>query len=271
MAIRRPTFAEVLAVSRAKGKSSKAPSLWNGLQALYTGIQGGGGVWMDVSGNGHRGTLDAGVTWSNGGVTTDQEGEKVALAGLSTRMNGWSQLTAVAIINIASQGVGTEYGRTFATATNTEAELFFGNTLGRYYGRVNGTAFGGSTNFPAGKFDVDTMVALRWVAGETDGAQLWIDGVQSDSATVAGTITLAGDAYVGNLAAADRTQDGTTKFLGVWDYGFTASQMRAIYANPYALITMPDNIALWAVATAGAAPAAKSWYYYQRNKMRRAC
>ncbi len=52
-----PTFAEVLAVSRSHGRTSKYPHLWNGLVGLWGGWQGGGLTLFDVSGRGNNGTL----------------------------------------------------------------------------------------------------------------------------------------------------------------------------------------------------------------------
>ncbi len=52
-----PTFAEVLAISRAHGRTSKYPHLWDKLKFYCTGLQGGGKQWYDVSGYDKTSTL----------------------------------------------------------------------------------------------------------------------------------------------------------------------------------------------------------------------
>lgn len=61
--IYRPTFPEVLAVSRSCGRLSQNQGAWNDKVLHVTGIQGGGKEWKDVSGYDNHGTLTNGPTW----------------------------------------------------------------------------------------------------------------------------------------------------------------------------------------------------------------
>ena len=57
MTLRLPTFSEVLAVSRSRGRQSENPSAWDGLVGAWSMLQGGGATLFDVSGFGNNGTL----------------------------------------------------------------------------------------------------------------------------------------------------------------------------------------------------------------------
>lgn len=110
MSLYIPTFAEVLAVSRARGRNSKAPDLWNGLVGYWSMLQGGGHTLYDVSGYDNHGTLtsmDPATDWVGspyGGALqfdgTNQYVEAAATGPLALTVNDprtvvlWAKKTA---------------------------------------------------------------------------------------------------------------------------------------------------------------------------------
>lgn len=90
-----PSFEETLAVSRAHGKDSCAPHLWDDLAFMVTGTQGGGKQWYDVSAHDNHGDLtnmDPATDWVPGDPRT---------GGYALEFDG-TEHTVV---------IGTDYGR----------------------------------------------------------------------------------------------------------------------------------------------------------------
>lgn len=90
-------------------------------------------------------------------------------------------------------------------------------------------------------------------------ARLYINGAEvgTEADTAAVNSAVGGKLYLAKLGAGtERDWVGDIYSAAIWDRALSASEVAFLYRNPYALITRPDRLALWAAATAGGAPPA---------------
>jgi hypothetical protein len=141
------------------------------------------------------------TAWTTNGIKNTAAGGGVGFAGGSDKIAGATELTVLQTVVANSQGIGTLYGHSCSSDNYTQANLGFGNTSGRFYCYFSGTGVGGSFNYTSELYGQPVNIVGRWKDGETNGTQLWVNGVNTDSGTAAVELVGPGVFYVGNRTA----------------------------------------------------------------------
>ena len=273
--IHRPTFPEVLQVSRSHGKLSENPQAWDGLVACYAGTQGMGPTWFDLSGYGNDGTLTNGPSWSTedapaqlgGSLAFDGNDDRVLIGTdvsrsyLGTCM-GWIKPSLAANHrNLISAKVG-------AVTTNNMFSLLVYQAGGQAYSQRVGvyvrdgsddesSGYGstvvsdnewhliGARNIGNGlEAIIDGKVeSLTFFANEIASTQQWAGAMDANAVWNIGTHN-----YNNSYTQNRYSMLGPIAWVGLWDRGLTDAEIKDQYNRPAAMFTPRQRV--WPAAVA---------------------
>ncbi len=267
--LQMPTFAEVLAVSRSRGRTSDDPGKWNGLVAYYTALQGGGKQWFDVSGYDKHGTLtnmDPATDWVVSGnprmpgYALDFDvgpSEHVEVPNMIA--TGDYSITAWLLANSLNPTGGNATAICDNSVAGGSGFRFFVFHVGGGVHRlklINDSAFAssgatGATQFPVGSwvFCVGTshntgVNALTnvFLNGEFDGtAGATADYVQNASSIGIGDHATASGSSI-------RAWDGLIGFVSIYNRALLPSEIQQLYQDPQAMLRPRSRVYPAAVA-----------------------
>ncbi len=261
-----PYFEESLAVSRAHGKDSDAPHLWDDLEFMVTGTQGGGKQWYDVSGRENHGTLtnmDPATDWIPGnprvgGGAVDFDGTSDYIdcgtkPGLDLNVKtvtAWIKLNNTNIGGILIGQVDVYTNIYHFLTTDGDLVLTRGSTGSA--GRISdGIVFATNQWYHVAATDAGSVASIR----------LWVDGVEVPSSVdLAGYGGASGNMLIGSRPGKSYFS-GQIDLVAIWGRVLAPSQIQQLYVDPLAMLRRRQRTI---VSVAGAPPVAKPMMYYQQ-------
>lgn len=237
----------------------------------YLFNEGGGSTIIDSARAGHGYMhLPQYISWEAEGVRFAGNGSYILLPLLPTIQTSLEPHSYV--IGMRREATSdTTYGTLLKKGTGT------GNLMG--YSLVRQAGVPANTWYPAYNTytvastitaEVDYILAYT-VEGDdfsvTCTQKAWINGIQQTSDTGTGGGQGSGVSWYIGSAAGDHEFNGLITFVYLYDHALTEEQAVAVSRNPFCMFAPPRPRIVYSIP---AGVTIKPWYYYQRNKMRRA-
>jgi len=221
-----------------------------GLVGYWPMWEGSGNKVMDVSGNGHDSPLVGSPIWLGDGLRfngTDQYVDVGSIFDFRADTVDWS---IVAWIRTTTDGDNYILGTDVSDGWYARVDVAADNLLIKIDDGSDGVYAAGGPALNDGKAH---QIAITLKGG---GAFLgYVDGVEVITLTTGSVNDLVDTFYMGKPDPNNSyCYEGDILACMFWSRTLCAGEVEWLYREPYALITMPDNIALWAAATAGAPP-----------------
>lgn len=234
-----PSFEEVLEVSRSHGKGSLNPDAWNDLVGQWTGLQGGGKQWLDISGYGNYGVLtnfvDIRAAWvlgdpraGGGALELDGSDDEVTLLQIPNISVPYSVVCWFTAANIS--GVKTLWALAGGSTTFQRLFLFDDDVGAQSQGAGSGFARTITNPFTANTWHMATGV---WQSS-TD-RRAYLDGGNENINTSSSTINSPTRSDIaanhGNSSTFER-HNGLIGSVAIYDRALTAEEIQAQFQSP---------------------------------------
>ena len=239
MSLRLPRFAEVLAVSRSRGRNSENPQAWDGLIGCWAGLQGGGLEWKDVSGFDNHGTLtsmDPATDWvrdtHRGGFgSLDFDGSDYVVSTLfpdprSITVAYWVEYDALGG-GVDSHTMGAHDGSN-RVYIGVDQDNNFGVGIGDSY-------IGFGTDNTASGLSTGTWYHFV-VTGDGSTATIYIDGVGKKTFGYSASAASTNALWIGaRNHATPQGIDGRVTDVSVYDRALSSVEVQSLYQDPLAM------------------------------------
>ncbi len=243
MTLRLPTFSEVLAVSRSRGRQSENPSAWDGLVGAWSMLQGGGATLFDVSGFGNNGVLanmDPATDWIVGekgyALAFDSTNDAVNVGDFdSTIFSGDATVTALVRLTDASDSLSFLFDK---RVSNGNGLLLFSNS-----GNIRSDWNGDSNSQGVFTENAWQHVVVRRkgtvVRHYIDGKQAGSDGSSSADASRATQAAIGSRSFGFTSSWA-----GDIAGMAVYNRALTPSEIQRQYADPNAMFRLKRRVSV---------------------------
>lgn len=234
------------------------------LVAAYLMNEGGGNQIFDIAG-GHTGAFVNAPTWVAGtdGPAIDFDGGDDHIAcGANADFQGMAELSLFAWIRASEDMSGTLY-RTIIDRYSAGFMLTFDNGVLRAF--IDTTVSSYNFSSTAGAITDQNNHFVAMIYGGSTG-KLYIDNVlvKTQAGMSGNIVDTLHDLYLGAYNGASEHFKGLIDKILIFNRALLASEVAQLYRKPYYFIETlgPHHGAMTAFNN--------PWWYYQRNKMRRA-